>query len=113
MKIRNKFEKKIERQLKRAKVSFKYESEKIAYYWASHYIPDFVITLPNGKIYVECKGYFRPEDKRKLVAVKRLNPSIDLRIVFYAHKKPSIKWAEKHGFKWAVERIPKNWLEGF
>lgn len=111
-KTRNKFELKIERQLKRAKARFKYESEKIPYIIASHYCPDFIITCPNGKIYVECKGYFRPEDKRKLVAVKRLNPNIDLRIVFYARNEKYIKWCTKNNIRWAIGTIPKIWLEG-
>lgn len=110
--LKNKFETRIFRQLKRAKVVFKYEAEKIPYVIASHYCPDFVISCPNGKIYVECKGYFRPEDKRKLVAVKRNNPNIDLRIVFYARKEQYIKWAEKNHIRWAVERIPTEWLNG-
>ncbi|SRR5260221_6647742 len=111
-KLRNKFESRIHRQLTRAKASFKYESEKIPYYIASHYLPDFVIVTATGKIYLECKGYFRPEDKRKLVAVKRLNPQLDIRILFYARKEQYIKWATKNGFRYAVERIPKDWLEG-
>lgn len=122
MKLRNKFEKKIHRQLVKSEVSFSYESEKIAYVIASHYTPDFILTTPLGKIYIECKGYFRPEDKRKLVAVKRLNPQLDLRLLFYAPDKITrsvqrrldqyIKWAVKNGFKFAVERIPNEWLHG-
>lgn len=111
-KLKNKFEKRIHAQLKRAKANFKYESEKIPYVIASHYCPDFTISTPLGKVYVECKGYFRPEDKRKLIAVKRLNPHLDLRILFYARKEQYIKWANKHGFRFAVERIPKEWLNG-
>jgi predicted nuclease of restriction endonuclease-like RecB superfamily len=112
-KTRNKFETRIFRQLKRAKVSFKYECEKIPYILARHYIPDFIITTSNGKIYIETKGYLRPEDKAKMVAVKKLNPQLDIRILFYARKEQYIKWAERHGFRWAVERIPREWLDGF
>lgn len=111
-KQKNKFEKKIYGQLKRAKANFKYESEKIPYIFTGHYIPDFVIVLPTGKIYVETKGYFRPEHKRKMVAVKKLNPQLDIRLVFYAKRTKDIKWAEKYGFKWAIEKIPKEWLRG-
>ena len=73
LKLRNKFEKRIYSQLSRAKVSFKYESEKIPYLLARHYIPDFIIQTKTGKIYIECKGYLRPEHKAKLIAVKKLN----------------------------------------
>jgi predicted nuclease of restriction endonuclease-like RecB superfamily len=109
-KTRNKFETKIERQLKKAKVSFKYESERIPYLLSGHYIPDFVVSLPNGKIYIETKGYLRPEHKRKMVAVKKLNPHLDIRILFYSKKTKDIRWAEKYGFIYAIEDIPKEWL---
>ena len=111
-KLRNKFEKKIHKQLRRAKANFKYESERIPYVLARHYIPDFVLETPNGKVYVECKGYLRPEHKAKMIAVKKLNPNIDLRILFYSANKKNIKWAEKNGFKYAISMIPKEWLEG-
>lgn len=111
-KTRNKFEQKIERQLKKAKVSFKYESEKISYLIAGHYIPDFVITTSLGKVYIETKGHFRPEAKRKMVAVRRLHPELDIRIVFYSRKAKDVRWAEKHGFKYSIDIIPKDWLDG-
>jgi predicted nuclease of restriction endonuclease-like RecB superfamily len=109
---KNLFEATVAKQIKRSKVPFKYESEKIPYVIASHYKPDFVLSTPLGKVYVECKGYFRPEDKRKLVAVKRQHPSMDIRILFYAERSSYTRWATKHGFKWAVEKIPKDWLSG-
>lgn len=112
MKLKNNFEKKIHRQLKRAKVQFSYESERIPYVLACHYVPDFVIRTPLGLVYIECKGYFRPEDKRKLIAVKKLNPHMDLRILFYSTSPKNIKWAERHGFKYAVSSIPKEWMVG-
>jgi predicted nuclease of restriction endonuclease-like RecB superfamily len=112
-KTRNKFENKIEKQLKKAKVKFSYETEKIPYFFSGHYIPDFIIETKYGKIYIETKGHFRPEAKRKMVSVKKLNPGLDIRIIFYSRKLKDIKWAEKNGFKWAIENIPKEWLDGF
>lgn len=109
---KNKFEKRIYSLLKRKKVKFSYETEKIPYVIAGHYIPDFVIVSPLGKIYLETKGHFRPEAKRKMVAVKKLHPELDIRIVFYSKKLKDIRWAEKHGFKYAIETIPEEWLEG-
>lgn len=110
--LKNKFEKRIYAQLKRSKVSFKYESEKIPYVLAGHYIPDFVLVTSTGKVYIETKGYLRPEHKRKMVAVKKQHPEIDLRILFYSPKKKDIKWAERIGIKYAFEKIPKEWLNG-
>ena len=109
--LKNKFEVEISKQLRRAKIGFEYESERIPYILARHYIPDFVIKTERGKVYIETKGYLRPEDKSKLVAVKKMHPGIDLRIVFYSNNKKSIKWAEKHGFTYAIGRIPELWLD--
>lgn len=108
--MRNKFEKRINRQLKRAKVRFGYETDRIQYVLVRSYIPDFIIETDCGRRYVECKGWLRPEDKSKLLAVKAQVPNIDLRILFYARNKKNIKWAEKHGFVYAFEKIPKEWL---
>lgn len=112
-KLRNKFETKIYRQLKKAGVCFGYETERLTYLLTGYYLPDFVIQTPLGKVYIETKGYLRPEHKRKMVAVKKLHPEIDLRILFYAHRDKNIKWAEKNGIKYAVSTIPKEWLNGF
>lgn len=111
-KFKNLFEKRINLQLKRSKLKFKYECERIPYVLAGHYIPDFIVETINGKIYIECKGYLRPASKAKMVAVRRQHPEIDLRIVFYEKRKSNIRWAEKIGIKWAVGTIPTDWLKG-
>lgn len=110
-KLKNKFEQKIDRQLKKSKLSYKYEGEKLAYYFTGHYIPDFVVDTGHGKIYIEAKGYLRPEHKRKMASVKKLHPTLDIRIVFYSSNKKFIKWAEKLGFMYAIGEIPKEWLQ--
>ena len=112
--MRNKFENEIYKQLKKSKVEFKYESEKIPYFLSRNYIPDFVITTKKGKkIYVECKGYLRPEHKAKMVAVKKLYPDLDIRMLFYSLRKSDIKWATKYGFIYAISKneIPLEWLD--
>jgi Phage endonuclease I len=98
--------------LKKKKVMFSYESEHIPYLIARHYTPDFRISTPTGQLYLELKGYLRPEDKRKLVAVKKCNPHLDIRIVFYEYRVKQIKWAERVGFKYAIGTIPEDWLKG-
>lgn len=113
-KLKNKFETEVYNVLKRKKLNVKYESAKLTYLIAGHYIPDFVITTPsNSIIYLETKGYFRPESKRKLVAVRKLHPAADIRLVFYAHRDKDIKWAEKNGFKWCIGIIPEEWFHEF
>lgn len=111
-KTRNKFETKILQQLKRSKVSFSYESARIPYTISGHYIPDFIITTPTGKIYLETKGYFRPEAKRKMVAVKKQHPELDIRIIFYSNSKANIRWATKYGFRFAFREVPEDWIKG-
>lgn len=111
-KTRNKFEAKIYAQLKRSRKVFDYEADRIPYLFAGHYIPDFRVTTSTGTLYIETKGYLRPEDKRKLVAVKKCNPHLDIRIVFYAFTKKNVAWATRNSFRYAIGNIPKEWLEG-
>lgn len=111
LKTRNKFEEKIYKQLKKAKVKFGYEVDRISYLLSGYYLPDFTITTPTGKVYIETKGYLRPEHKRKMVAVRKLHPELDLRILFYAHNEKNIKWAQKNGIPYAISDIPKEWLQ--
>ena len=108
--MRNKFEHDVDRQLKRSRVAYKYESERIAYVLARHYIPDFIVQTKSGKVYIECKGHLRREDKAKLRAVKRQRPDMDLRILFYRKSVANTKWAERNGFRYAIQTIPKEWL---
>ena len=112
-KLKNKFELKIFNQLEKANIDFKYESERIPYIIAGHYIPDFVIKTATGNIYLETKGYFRPEHKRKMAAVKKMHPELDIRLIFYSASKSNIRWAIKHGFKFAFHQVPEDWLCGF
>jgi hypothetical protein len=68
--------------------------------------------------FVEYKGYLRPEDKTKMVAVRKQYPDLDIRFIFQRANKPSYKgakttyadWAEKNGYLWAEGIIPEEWL---
>lgn len=94
---------------KGAKVS--YESHTIPYVIPGIYHPDFRVLLPDGKEYfVEVKGYFRPEDKRKMAAVIRCNPDKDIRMVFPRYSYANKKWCEKMGIKYAFGSVPKEWF---
>lgn len=78
-----------------------------------NYIPDFILSNRNytsKKIYIEAKGHFRPEAKRKMVAVKKLHPDLDIRFVFYSRKVSDIRFAEKYGFKYSIGSIPEEWV---
>lgn len=104
--------------LKKKKVKFTYEKEKIK--WVDlkvrTYTPDFV--LANG-IIIETKGRFISVDRRKHKEIKKQFPELDIRFVFdnsraklYKGAKSSYgDWCKKHGFKYADKVIPDEWLE--
>ena len=96
----------------------KYEIEKIKYVipLSNHtYTPDF--KLPNG-IFVETKGRFMPEDRKKQLLVQFQRPDLDIRFVFSSSKAKITKgskttygdWCTKNGFKYADKLIPESWF---
>lgn len=97
-------------------VKYEYESTKVPYIIQHNYTPDFL--LPNG-IYLECKGYWDSEDRRKIKSVLESNPDIDVRMVFQApfnkihkgSKTTYATWCERHNIKWcSFHSIPIEWL---
>ena len=114
--FRSKLEENVAALLDQLGASYEYETHKVAYAIMRHYNPDFI--LPNG-IMLEAKGYWDSEDRRKILAVVRDNPDLDLRMVFQApfnkiskkSKTTYAQWCEKHDIKWAaVHAIPIDWL---
>jgi hypothetical protein len=79
------------------------------------YHPDF--KLPNG-IFVETKGRFLTDDRKKHLLIKAQNPNLDIRFLFQnsktkiskASKTTYADWCVKHGFKFADKEIPDDWL---
>lgn len=111
-------ETKIDEQLKLLGIDGEYEQHEIKYTIpATHhtYKPDF--KLPNG-IYIESKGWFLPDDRKKHIFIKEQNPDIDLRFVlqspnskiYKGSKTTYAQWCEKNGFKWAKGSIPNEWI---
>ena len=97
-------------------VSYEYESCKIPYTIQHNYHPDFI--LPNH-VHLEAKGYWSAPDRRKIAAVKKDNPELDLRMVFQApfnkiskgSKTTYAIWCEKHDIPWtSFHNIPHDWL---
>ncbi|AGR48544.1 endonuclease [Anabaena phage A-4L] len=93
-----------------------YEPKRLEYRLVKYYTPD--ILLPNG-IYIEAKGLFSAEDKKKMRAIKEQHPKLDIRLIFqrgygtYA-KAAAVKnetWCKKHGFKYAFNDIPPEWMD--
>lgn len=116
--VKSDLEFEIWKQIRRKRVEATYETEALPYIIERKYFPDFIIhSRELGKIYVEVKGYLRPEDRSKLRAVKRANPSIDLRLLFAKDNRiPRSKmkysdWAEKYGFQYAIGKVPEEWVK--
>ena len=115
-KFRSKLEGRVAELLEALKIDYEYESTKVPYVIQHHYCPDFL--LPNN-VLLETKGYWDPADRRKILAVKKDNPDLDLRMVFQApYNKISKKskttyamWCEKHDIPWtSYHNIPLEWL---
>ena len=115
-KFRSKLEEKVATLLKELGVSYEYESTQVPYVIQHNYTPDFL--LPNH-VYLETKGYWDAADRRKVLAVKRDNPEVDLRMVFQSpyntiskkSKTTYAKWCERHDIPWtAYHEIPLDWL---
>jgi G:T-mismatch repair DNA endonuclease (very short patch repair protein) len=115
-KFRSGLEEKVADLLEGLGITYKYESEKLSYTIEHNYTPDFV--LPNYT-YLETKGYWDAADRRKVLAVKKANPEIDLRMIFQSpYNKISKKskttyamWCEKHAIPWtSFHNIPLEWL---
>ena len=116
IKFRSKLEEKIANLLEGLGVLYEYESTKVPYTIQHNYNPDFVLA---NHVYLEAKGYWAAADRRKVLAVKRDNPDIDLRMVFQSpyntiskkSKTTYAMWCEKHAIPWtSYHNIPLDWL---
>ena len=116
MAFRSRLEQVVDELLTKLGVEHEYEGCKLGYSLPCQYTPDF--KLSNG-IFLETKGYFSPEDRRKTLAVLRDNPGIDLRMVFSNPNNRLSKtskttygtWCRKHGILYcASHSIPIQWL---
>lgn len=118
MRFRSGLEKRTADFLNKRKVKFQYEEVKLK--WQDlrmrTYTPDFV--LSNG-IIIETKGRFISSDRTKHLFVKAQHPELDIRFVFSNPKAKLYKgakssygdWCDKHGFQYARETIPVEWLK--
>jgi hypothetical protein len=113
---RSGLEERIAKHLTTIGVSFEYESTRAPYIIQHFYTPDFI--LPNG-VWLEAKGYFKSSDRTKMLAVKKDNPDLDIRLVFQApynklskkSKTTYAEWADKKGFPWCTATtLPEEWL---
>ena len=110
----------LKQKVKRKEGTLSYETEKLPYTLSKNYVPDFIISSPsNGNMYIEVKGYLRPEDRTKAIAVKQAHPEKDIRFIFATNnslykgsKNRYSDWCEKHGFKYCFkDSIPGDWFK--
>ena len=118
MRFRSGLEKRTAAWLKAQKVAFDYEKLRLPYLVSETrtYTPDFQI-LSNG-IIIETKGRFLPSDRKKHLLIKEQYPELDIRFVFSnpnakirkGSKTSYADWCDKHGFLYAQEIIPTEWI---
>jgi len=115
MAFKSGFERTVAANLAARGAGFVYEGLEFPYTLNGVYHPD--IQLENG-IVVELKGLLDRESKRKMAAIRKQYPDLDIRFLFMSADKkiPGSKqthgqWATKNGFKWAEREIPQEWLD--
>lgn len=120
---RSGLEDQLKKQLIECEKKYTYESEKISYIQPEKirtYTPDFILTKINGeKMYIESKGRWVLDDRKKHELIKKQYPTIDIRFIFSnpnakINKKSKTTYADicnKFGWKFAKKVIPKEWLD--
>ena len=119
---RSTLEERVQQNLNARGVAYEYEPCKLPYVVERNYIPDLKI----NDMYIEVKGYFRQDAQRKMRSMKEQHPDLDIRFLFQRNnstvqgakkrkdctKMSCAEWAERHGFIYAEEIIPDEWLSG-
>lgn len=117
--FRSGLEDKVSKQLEGKGIKFDYELWKIPYVVPAsnhHYTPDFL--LPNG-IFIETKGLWEADDRKKHLLIREQYPMLDIRLVFSSSRSKIYKgsptsyaaFCEKHGILFADKLIPLEWLK--
>lgn len=116
---RSGLEDKVSKQLEGKGISFDYEIWKIPYTIPESYhiyTPDFL--LPNG-IFIETKGLWDSDDRKKHLLIREQYPELDIRLVFSSSRSKLYKgsktsyaeWCEKHGILFTDKLVPLDWLK--
>lgn len=116
---RSGLEKTIQLQLEDLDLKPNYESVKLPYTVpeTKHtYTPDFPVS---PHIFIETKGLWTLEDRKKMLLLVEQHPEISFRMVFSrasqkikkGSKTSYADFCDKHGIKWADKSIPFEWIE--
>ena len=84
----------------------KYETTAFPFVSKHKYTPDFEIA---SDVFIECKGYFKPSDRSKMLLAREQNEGVTFILYFMnattkIHKKSETTyadWCDKHEFPWA------------
>ena len=116
--FRSKFEFDFAQYLAKNKIKYEYDSVKFKYVMPTKsYTPDFYLT--KYEFHLELKGYLNVADRVKHILLKEQNPYLDVRFIFPDSNKKIYKgskttygdWCDRHGFLYADNRIPREWLK--
>jgi hypothetical protein len=84
----------------------------------ANYTPEFV--FPDHKVIIETKGYWHAaQERQRMILFAEQNPEWELRFIFQRANTPIYKgskttcekWANDHGFKYAIATIPDSWIQ--
>jgi len=117
---RSKFEYQLATKLELDGMEYEYEKDVLKYHVPASdhkYTPDFKVLGTKDTFYIEVKGIFDKEDRKKHLLLKKQGAP-EIRFVFYNAKKTIYKgskttygdWCDKNGFAWAHRIIPEEWL---
>ncbi len=119
IKVRSRLEKTVADDLTERGVKYLYEKDKVPYIVpeSKHvYTPDFKLRC--RKWVIEAKGVLDADTRKKMLHVKASNPELDIRFVFQrdnvlrkGSKTKYSDWAVQHGFKYAIGKVPQEWLD--
>ena len=115
MAFRSTLEERIAKSFDKQNIPYLYEVRSYEYTLKSKYTPDFFL---NNSIILEAKGFFKPSERRKHLALKHQHPDLDIRFIFQRNNTLSKNskttygaWCDKHGFLWCIyPHIPEDWL---
>lgn len=104
--LKSKFEKRFYDELTRRNLDFAYEADTLEYTLDLKYKPDWKV---DSSTFIETKGKFDYQERRKIIAVLRANPGKEVRMVFMRNQKLGKgskmtygDWCDKHGIRWSV-----------
>jgi hypothetical protein len=106
LKLKSKFEQRFYDHVVALGIPVEYETTTLPYRLDLLYKPDWKI---RDGLFLETKGKFDYQERRKILSVKNQNPDADVRMVFMRNQKlykgsklTYGDWCDKHDIRWSV-----------